>query len=338
MEQSRVIEAWYQDSVNVLDRACQQDADNGAHSPFDRREWFALLAETGLDPLIAMARDDSDMAALALTEASGHITPLRNWYSFTWRPLAPSGEAGDRLLHAIASQLRQRAFRVTLEPVPDENGSARQLERAFADAGWSVRSEQCDVNHVLPVKGRSFAEYWASRPGKLRTTLKRKAKKVTVKHFSAFDPQAWNDYEEIYRQSWKPAEDQPAMLRQFARDEAAAGRMRLVLAYADNRAVAAQFWTVEGKTAFIHKLAHLEEFKNLSAGTTLSASLFERVIDQDQVEMVDFGTGDEAYKRDWMEQVRPRFRIDCLNPGQWRAWPPLFKRFALQLATNTSQS
>ena len=34
---------------------------------------------------------------------------------------------------------------------------------------------------MLPVEGRSFAEYWAARPGKMRTTLKRKARKVEVK-------------------------------------------------------------------------------------------------------------------------------------------------------------
>jgi hypothetical protein len=34
----------------------------------------------------------------------------------------------------------------------------------------------CDVNHVLEVGGRSYAEYLAARPGPLRTTLKRKAK------------------------------------------------------------------------------------------------------------------------------------------------------------------
>jgi CelD/BcsL family acetyltransferase involved in cellulose biosynthesis len=68
--------------------------------------------------------------------------------------------------------------------------------------------------------------------------------------------------------------------------------------------VAAQFWTVDGGTAWIHKLAHLDSAKPLSAGTTLSAALFAHVIDRDRVTWVDFGTGDDPYKRDWMEQVR----------------------------------
>jgi hypothetical protein len=319
----QVIEARYHDSVNVLQALTAQ----GVAAPFDRAEWFALLAETGLVPLIAMAGDGAETAALALTEAGGRITPLRNWYSFTWRELAPAGPAGERLLVAIARQLKQRGWRVTLEPVPGEDGSADRLARAFRAAGWQVAVEPCDINHILPVKGRSFADYWDSRPGPLRTTLKRKAKKVETEILTRFDAQVWADYEAIYAASWKPAEDQPAMLRAFAEAEGAAGRLRLGVARADGVAVAAQVWTVENSIAYIHKLAHLESHKNLSAGTTLTAALFEHVIDTDRVALVDFGTGDQSYKADWMEEVRERFCIDCLAPARPQSWAPLAKRW-----------
>jgi hypothetical protein len=317
-----VIEARYHDSVNVL----QALTGAGTRAPFDRAEWYALLAETGLVPLVAIASDAENTAALALTEADGRITPLRNWYSFTWRELAPAGEAGDRLLASLARQLKSRGWRVTLEPVPEEDGSATRLARAFRAAGWHVTVEPCDINHVLPVRGRSFAEYWQTRPGPLRTTFKRKAKKVEVEVLPHFDSAVWADYEAIYAASWKPAEDFPAMLRSFAEAEGAAGRLRLGIARAEGLAVAAQAWTVENSIAYIHKLAYLESHKHLSAGTTLTAELFRHVIDVDRVTLVDFGTGDQGYKGDWMEEVRPRFRIDCLDPRSTRAWPPLAKR------------
>jgi hypothetical protein len=296
-------------------------------APFDRAEWFALLAETGLEPLIAMASDADASAALALTESGGRITPLRNWYSFTWRELAPAGPQGDRLLIAVARQLRSRGWRVTLEPVPGEDGSADRLAQAFRAAGWHVAIELCDINHILAARGRSFGEYWESRPGPLRITLKRKAKKVEVEVLTRFDPAVWADYEAIYAASWNPAEDFPAMLRAFAASEGAAGRLRLGIARADGMAVAAQCWTVEISIAYIHKLAHLESHKQRSAGTTLTAALFEHVIDVDRVALVDFGTGDQSYKADWMEDVRPRYRIDCLNPAAPRAWTPLAERW-----------
>lgn len=317
-----MIEARYHDSVNVL----QALTATGVDGPFDRAEWYGLLADTGLVPLIAIASDADRTAALALTATGGRIMPLRNWYSFTWRALAPEGAAGDRLLMAIARQLKSRGHRVTLEPVPGEDGSAIRLAQAFRAAGWQVAVEQCDTNHVLTVGGRSFAEYWSSRPGPLRTTLKRKARKVETQVLTGFDPIVWAEYEAIYAASWKPAEDQPAMLRAFAEAEGTAGRLRLGIARREGLAVAAQCWTVEGGIAYIHKLAHLESHKQLSAGTTLSAALFAHVIDIDRVALVDFGTGDQSYKADWMEQVRPRFRIDCLDPASPRAWAPLAKR------------
>ena len=165
----------------------------------------------------------------------------------------------------------------------------------------------------------------------MRTTLKRKAKQVEVELLTTFDPAAWDDYESVYHASWKPEEGDPALLRAFAEQEGAMGRLRLGIARAEGVAVAAQFWTVENGTAYIHKLAHREEAKPLSAGTTLSAALFEHVIDCDRVELVDFGTGDDPYKRDWMELDRPRYRLDCLDAQQVKAWAPLAKRVLARL-------
>lgn len=309
----------YHATVNVL-----QAARLRSGGPFDRPEWFALLAEGGQHPLVALA----DGAAMVLTEPHGRIEPLRNWYAFTWRPLGDDPAA----LLTIARDLRRRSHRVTLWPLPDEDGSATRLLAAFRQAGWQAALTPCDHNHVLPVNGRSFAEYWEGRPGQMRTTLKRKAKKVTVTIHDRFDAAAWAAYEAIYADSWKPEEGDPALLRRFAEAEGAAGRIRLGLAHAEGQPIAAQFWTVEDGTAYIHKLAHLESMKHLSAGTTLSAALFERVIDGDKVQLIDFGTGNDRYKADWMEIDRPRYRLDALDPASPRAWPALAKRAVRMLA------
>lgn len=319
-----MIEARYHDSVNVV-QALSASAQ-AAPSPFDRAEWYALIAASGIAPLIVTADAGAASAMLVLTQNNRRIRPLSNWYAFTWRPLITGGQAGEDLLAVIAKDLKNRGFRVTLEPVPDEDGSASRIARAFRKAGWQVSVETCDINHVLPVSRRSFADYWKDRPGSLRSTLKRKGNKVTTEVLTRFVPKAWDAYEQIYAASWKPEEGAPAMLRAFAKAEGDAGRLRLGLARYDGIPVAAQFWTVERDIAYIHKLAHLESHRHLSAGTTLSAALFAHVIDHDAVELVDFGTGDQIYKSDWMEAVRPRFRIDCLDPAQVRAWVPLAKR------------
>ncbi len=325
----------YHKEVTRVQAAGLQAGDYVPASPFERPEWFALLGESRPDAFSIEAGEDDSRASLTLTKTDGRVEPLRNWYSFTWRPWVPAGDEGDALLVLLARNLKREAPRVTLWPLPDEDGSATRLARAFRDAGWAVSLAQCDENHILSVNGRSFGEYWATRPGRLRTTLKRKAKKVAVEIVEYFDATIWNAYETIYAESWKPSEDEPELLRRFAEAEGAAGRIRMGVARADGVPVAAQFWTVENGTAYIHKLAHLESAKPISPGTTLSAALFEHVIDRDHVDLVDFGTGSDRYKADWMEQVRPRYRLDALDPAQPSAWIALAKRTLRALLAST---
>lgn len=329
----------YHDDLNIVQgdpalRAllCPEEAA----APFDRLSWWRALAEDcDILPLIAIARDGDACAALSLRRVKRSIAALANWYSFRVRPVITPGADGLKLLTALAEDMVGQAPDISLAPLPDENGETTMLEAAFRKAGWLVFREQCDVNHVLHVQGRSFAEYLATRPGPLRTTLKRKGSKVQTIIETTFREESWQAYESIYARSWKPSEGSPAFLRRFAQEEAAAGRMRLGLAFADGEPVAAQFWTVEGSTAFIHKLAHTEESKPLSPGTTLSAALFEQVIDKDHVHLVDFGTGNDGYKRDWMEEVRPRFRLDMFRPGWPGNWPAIAKHLARRLVQGT---
>lgn len=309
----------YHDTVNDL-----QGADFDAAGPFSRAEWFKLLENAGKQPLCALARDGNRVAVMPLTFTGGRLQCLSNWYAFTWAPLMAGG-GGDDLLAALARDLARKAVRIDLTRLADEDHAATRLQDAFAKAGWIVLRSQCDLNHVLPVAGRSYADYLAARPGKLRTILKRKAGRVDVRLTDRFADRDWADYEHIYTQSWKPEEGDPALLRQFAMQESDAGRYRFGMASHDGAPVAAQFWTVDSGTAYIHKLAHLENSRHLSAGTTLTAALFKQVIDHDHVQLVDFGTGDDPYKRDWMEQARPRFHLTCLRPAAPRNWPLLAK-------------
>ncbi|MFO1256470.1 MAG: GNAT family N-acetyltransferase [Sphingomonadaceae bacterium] len=297
-----------------------------ARAPFDRLDWWRMLQRRcGHLPLIAVARDGEARAVLPLMRRKRDIVALANWYSFRVAPLATPGADRPSLFAALAGDLAGEAPRITLSPLPDENGETSALEGAFRKAGWIVFRSPCDVNHVLEVDGRSYAEYLAARPGQLRTTLKRKAGKVAVRIERHFNPESWAAYEAVYAQSWKGEEGSPAFLRDFAEAEAAAGRLRMGLAFADGEPVAAQFWTVEHGTVFIHKLAHTEASKPLSPGTTLSAALFEEVIDRDRVTLVDFGTGNDGYKRDWMEQVRPRYRLEMYRPAWPGNWPRIIR-------------
>lgn len=304
-----------------------------ARAPFDRLAWWqGLVRDCAILPLIAVAADGPHRAVLPLMRRQRRIHALAIWYTFRIVPLLSPGADRTQLLQALAESLIGQAPHLVLEPLADEDGCATALAAALRKAGWTTFITQCDVNHVLEVGGRSYADYLAARPGPLRTTLKRKGGKVAVELATRFDPALWAEYEAVYAASWKPEEGNPAFLRAFAEQEGAAGRLRMAIARADGQAVAAQFWTVEAGTAFIHKLAHTEASKPLSPGTTLSAALFEQVIDRDKVALVDFGTGNDGYKRDWMEQVRPRYRIEAFRPLWPGNWPLMAKAVLRRMA------
>lgn len=306
---------------------------------FDRPDWFEALHRQCLpdrQPLIITAENGRARCYLFLMrQAPGRHASLSNWYSFHWRPVFSRAEdevTRRALLIACAKQAAKHAHRLHFTPVPGEDGMADRIADTFAQAGWIAHASPCDSNHVLHVNGRSFDEYWASRPGVLRSTVKRKGKKgiVSIRIESAFSDESWADYEHVYARSWKPREGHPDFLRDLAWRESEAGCLRLGLAYIDGAPVAAQFWTVEHGEALIHKLAHDDAAKAASPGSLLSAALFQHVIDVDRVRLIDFGTGDDGYKRDWMDGVRPRIQIDLYRPQNPLSWPALAKRNAGQ--------
>lgn len=323
----------YHDSFNVL-----QEAKLIAHSPFDHLEWYKLSSQHADKSYVVLTtRDTGEVLALPLSmHSSGRLDALTNWYMFTWRPIASTTADHADMLGAAAKSLKTRTHRVVMAPVPDEDGSATLIEQAFRAAGWLVQRTRCDSNHILRPDGRNFASYLATRPGKLRTTLSRKSRKLDIQIYSTFYEHIWDTYEKIYACSWKPAEGNRELLKRFANAEGHAGRIRLGLALHQGEPVAAQFWTVENGTAFIHKLAHTPESKPLSAGSVLTAALFEQVIDRDHVDLVDFGTGNDPYKADWMEEIRPRYRIDCYNPARVASWPHIARAAFQRLASGKS--
>lgn len=304
----------------------------GPASPFDRAAWFDLLAAHGF---AGEGRVDAQGSAGPVTawlplrrDRPGHFAGLTNWYSFSIRPLFTSDGDRGAALHALLTGVRKRAARLTLYPVPDADQA--DIAAALRQAGWWVKAAAAGDRHWLDLAGMSHDDWWESRPGALKNTVKRKAKKgvVDIQLLTAFDPGSWAAYESIYAASWKPEEGDPALLRAFAEAESRRGTFRMGIARIEGAPVAAQYWTVEDGTAFIHKLAHVEDSLKASPGTLLSAALFRHVIEVDRVTHVDFGTGNDGYKKDWMNRHEPLWRLEAFNPARIAAWGPAIKAFA----------
>lgn len=303
------------DSLDAVEREAGGALDRGnQRSPYARLSWFRLTeahARPDGELLVARASQGMRRAWLFLAAAKGRASSYGSWYSLRMDPV------GDpKLLPDLARSLKARLSQVHLARLDD----AEPVTEAFRNAGWRVFTREDTPSWQVDTVADDFATYWSKRPGKLRNTAKRKAKaaRLQIEIKREYDDGAWAAYEEIYRQSWKPEEGSPAFLRAMAQEEGAAGTLRLGIARKDGRPVAAQLWTVEGGTATIHKLAYVEDAKELSPGTVLGVEMFRHALDVDRVGRIDYGTGDDPYQREGMEERHMLGAMSAYNPRRLR--------------------
>ena len=297
-------------------------------SLFDRLDWFESLQSycfAKLPVRIVQAVEDGKEAWLFLLSPSARkLSALANWYSFSWAPVftgEPDAPTRGRLVEVIAQHLLGTSAQIDLYPVTD---ASPLLLDAFRRAGWFGVRRPMGGRHLLHVEGQDFARYWAARPGRLRNQVQRKARssRFTIEIGGEMSDALWRDYVAVHASSWKQPEPGLSFLRALAEREAAAGTLRLGFARLNGQPVATQLWTVENGVALIHKLSHDRAFDGASPGTLLSHAMFAHAIDRDGVRLIDYGTGDNAYKIEWMDSRETLYRLDFFNPRFASSWFP----------------
>lgn len=292
--------------------------------------WFDLLLRycppIAAKPRIYVVRAGRDRSvecvlfALNSLSAPGHrarkLMSLTNFYTMNYAPIV-RGEsdrataAVDALAHAIRRE--QPAwdiieFRGLLLEAP----TTRELQRALGKRGMLVDTYFQFENWYQPVSGVSAQAYFNSRPSQLRNTIARKLRRLRREHRLDFclhrdsiDLQkGLEDYQTVYEQSWKDPEVYPEFIPRLLRKAADEGSLRLGILNIDEQPVAAQIWLLSGNRATIYKLAYDERYAHLSVGSVLTKMMFDYALDVDRVAEVDFGSGSEAYKLEWMSACR----------------------------------
>ena len=210
---------------------------------------------------------------------------------------------------------------IDLHPMAVDSMQFASIQRGFRDAGALTQTYFCYGNWYLKLEGRNFREYFESLPSRLRNTIDRKSRQLEKSHAlqiklvqtEAELQTAAAAYEQVYQTSWKQSEAQPHFVSGLMQVCAREGWLRLGIAYIDDKPVAAQLWIVRQRIASIYKLAYDENFSKLSIGSILTAHMMRHVIDIDLVDEVDYLTGDDDYKKDWMSHRRERWGIIAFN-------------------------
>jgi CelD/BcsL family acetyltransferase involved in cellulose biosynthesis len=226
-----------------------------------------------------------------------------------------------------------------LRPLDPEAPVFGLLVGVFKELGMAVQTYFRFGNWYLDVGDRSYAEYVKTLPSVLRKNIPyeiRKLEKFGRLRFEMVTEEqslerALDDYEEVYQASWREAEPYPAFIRGLARVAVRSGWLRLGLMYLNEEPAAAQIWIVHAGVASIYKIAYKEKFGKLSVGKILTARLLEHVIDIDKVKQVDYLSGDDQYKKDWMSHRRERWGLMVANPYHIRGMAQAAQNFASRL-------
>lgn len=303
---------------------------------FQSEIWFANLLAHGFErplykhwtwPLPAHS-DEAAFLHLMQESPKGALCALSNYYSCLYGPSGSdqvtNGASGDQWLAAVGV-LQQIPGSGVLRLQPLDAGSAwlAGLEQGLRAAGYWTDRFFCFGNWYQPMCGGGFAAYWGQRPSALRHSVERGRRRLDRAGDWHIDILAGASpalevglaaYLDVYAQSWKSPEPCPDFMPALVRMAAREGWLRLGVLWQGQQPLAAQVWLVSGGKANIYKLAYVQGQERFSAGSVLTAALMQHVMDMDRVLEVDYLSGDDAYKRDWMELRRERVGLVAFDP------------------------
>lgn len=310
---------------------------------FETEAWFANLLAHGFErpphknwewKLPALQHGHAAHLHLMQQSPGEPLAALSNYYSCLYGPVgsveairdlsAPQWQAAVQALRQLAG-----ASVLRLQPLDAESAWLAGLQNGLRAAGyWSDRFF-CFGNWYQPVPDGGFGVYWQQRPSALRHSVERGRRRLD--HAGAWRIEihtgdaagldvALAAYQTVYAQSWKQPEPCPGFMPGLVHTAAHEGWLRLGVLWLGEQPLAAQVWLVHGGKANIYKLAYVKGQDRLSPGSILTAALMEHVMDVDGVQEVDFLSGDDAYKRDWMAQRRERVGLVAFDQRHWRGW------------------
>jgi len=311
-------------------------------SIFFSRPWFESLTST-LDAgetiaLACVVAENKMMAILPLVWSTGNT-----WHSLKHRytthySLLLIDDDQEQVLACLGQGLSQLPLHaLLLEPVANDDIRLNDFQRMLETAGFTCDRIFRHYNWIYRVNDQSYEDYMTTRPARLRNTISRKKRKLDREHGYKIHlfigdevPGNMPDYYTVYSASWKANEQYVDFLNGLVARFSGQGWSRLAVLYVNEQPVAAQLWFVLHGRANIFRLSYDEAWKAYSPGSILTSFLMKYVIDIDKVEEIDFLTGNDTYKQDWMSDRRERFALSCVknvkSVGKYKLFVDRLKR------------
>ena len=279
---------------------------------FDSVVWYRCCVEAGLPAgatavFVSVWDQQHPIALFAMVQANGARAAFTTPYTCLWRPLLAPGADIRAIGRAFATWCRGWST-VRLDALDLTDPLWPPLLAGCREAGLAALPFDHFGNWRCDTHAEGWAAYLAKRPGQTREALRRRGKRLLAEGATfrvvsepAALPAAIAAYEEVYASSWKQPEPFPHFNAVLMRECAALGWLRLGLLEQAGAVLAAQIWIVQAPWAAVLKLAHDESRKAASPGTVLTGLMIERLLQQEHVTILDFGRGDDEYKRAWTD-------------------------------------
>ena len=318
----------------------------GRDGAFSTLGWYRSTIEAALPAearasFVSVSRNGDVLALFPMQRCPGAaFSALTTPYTCLWQPLFAT---------AVAEDLVQigRRFAKACGGLPTVRLDALDagtpwlphvLKGIRAGGIYPLRFDHFG-NWFEDVDGMRWEDYLAGRPGALRAAIGRRGKTLMDKMGAAFSITDGRDglepaiatYEKIYYKSWKEPEPFALFNAAFMREAARDGSLRLGLLSLRDHPLAAQFWVVRDGKAAVLKLAHDEASRALSPGTVLTGLMIRHMLENEHVSELDFGRGDDGYKKDWTGARRQRIGFLLANPRSIRGSAAILRHFAGKL-------
>lgn len=304
--------------------------------------WFAMLQRhcfSGRDSALFVLRHRGvPVAALPLCHDGVRADAMANYYTANFEPpIAPWLKAPhlQPLLRAVRTHWPQVAS-IALWPMDQVSHSYMLYQEAFELEGLMTMHSARHANWIWPRPGGSgWEQYLAARSGAVRSTVLRASRRFEARG-GRIEVITGGDrldagiaaYELVYAASWKRSERYPGFVRDLMRMAVARSGLRLGIAWLGETPIAVQLWIVIDGRAEIFKLAYDERFKALSPGTLVTSHLMRRAIEDDGVRIVDYLSGDDRYKADWMTERSLRWDLVAHDPRRLRGCKAILRSLA----------
>ena len=292
--------------------------------------WFVTMAQSVIGPgeeLVIAAlldRQGGCHSALPLVRTGNAFRAATSCYTTEFSP--PFRD--DKVALLLGEGLARKCRELRLDSLPEDSPSAAAFLAGLRHAGFAVSTYRHFANWHEDIS--DFAAYWNERSARLKSLIQRKGKRLDLEKRLAFEridlrtdlDRGVDLYQAIYAKSWKEPEAHPHFMHALLKNLGAAGLAQLGIACIDGSPAAAQVWLIRPPRATIFKLAHDPQFDRHSPGSLLTHWMMKQICEKDGVRAVDFGRGNDDYKKLWLKNCRYRYGVVAVDPrslqGAWR--------------------